>query len=127
MFHFWKYRVFFCLHLFLMSAIIHDIEEENSRLMKKLKNKASKERSFTAVLRAPKLKTVKDYDNYIKSLQEATEALQIKLVDLSTDIAAMKRKIEVTINERNKKITKKVKEGVEEARGEPQRILEKTQ
>lgn len=81
-------------------------------------NKASKKRSIAAVLRAPKLKTVKDYDTFINSLQEEAEALEIKLVNMSCDLAAMRRKIEVVTYERNKKITKKTKKASEETGGE---------
>lgn len=83
------------------------------------KRTASKERSIGAVLRAPKFKTVKDYDNYINSLQEEAEVLQVKLVSLSTDIAAIRRKIEVITYEKHKKASEKVKKEAKKAGNKP--------
>lgn len=76
---------------------------------------APKQRSLGNVLRAPRLKSVKDYDSYISSLREEAEALHIKLLDMSCDLSSIKRKIEVVINERNKKVAKKTKKAVKKA------------
>ena len=73
---------------------------------------APKQRSLGNVLRAPKLKSVKDYDFYINSLREEAEALHIKLLDMSCDLSSIKRKIEVATYERNKKASKKTKKAV---------------
>lgn len=78
-----------------------------------------KQRSLGNVLRAPRLKSVKDYDSYINSLKEEVEALHIRILDMSCDLSSVKRKMEIAINERNKKATKKVKKAVKKAGSEP--------
>lgn len=56
-----------------------------------------------------RLVTIKDYDKYIQSLQKEAETLHIQLLDISCDLSAVKRKIEVASIERSKKIAKKAK------------------
>ena len=61
-----------------------------------------------------RMSKVKDYDKYIKSLQEEAEELHIQLLNMSCDLSALKRKIEVANIERQK-ITKKTKKATKEA------------
>lgn len=60
-----------------------------------------------------RISKVKDYDSYIESLQEQAEELHIKLLDMSCNLSALKKKIEVASVERQK-ITKKTKKAVKE-------------
>lgn len=76
---------------------------------------APKQRSLGNVLRAPRLKSVKDYDSYINSLKEEAEALHIRILDMSCDLSSIKRKMEVAISERNKKAAKKAQKVTKEA------------
>ena len=62
-----------------------------------------------------RLTTLKDYDKYIQSLQEQAEELHIQLLDVSCNLQAIKRKIEVATIERTKKASKKNKKAIKEA------------
>ena len=81
----------------------------------KQKSKTLKQRSVGSVSGAIKRKTVKEYDNYINSLREQAEALHIKLLDMSCDLSSLKRKMEIAINERNKKAAQKAQKVTKEA------------
>ena len=82
---------------------------------------------MTAVLRAPKFETVKDYDLYINSLQEEAEALQIKLIRISQDLSAVRTKIGVITNERYKKTAEKAKKAAKKAGNKPSGSLNKAE
>ena len=66
-----------------------------------------------------RVSTAKDYDKYIKSLQEEVEQLHIQLLDVSCNLSALKKQLEVAIIERDKKASKKAKEKVEKAGVKP--------
>lgn len=57
--------------------------------------------------------TAKDYDKYIKSLQEEVEQLHIQLLDVSCNLSSLKKQLEVAKIERTK-ITKKTKKATKE-------------
>lgn len=57
--------------------------------------------------------TAKDYDKYIKSLQEDVEQLHIQLLDVSCNLSSLKKQLEVAKIERTK-ITKKAKKTTKE-------------
>ena len=79
------------------------------------KKEVLKERSVGDALKTVKCKTVREYDSYINNLREEAEALHIKLLDMSCDLSSIKRKMEIAINERNKKASQKAKKVVKEA------------
>lgn len=81
----------------------------------KKKEKTLKERSVGDVSTPVKFRTVREYDSYINNLREEAEALHIKLLDMSCDLSSIKRKMEIAINERNKKASQKAKKVVKEA------------
>lgn len=60
-----------------------------------------------------RLTTVKDYDKYIQALKEEAEELHVQLLDMSCNLSALKKQLEIANIERQK-ITKKVKKTAKE-------------